>query len=38
MEHTQDALDEHKLATKIRNQSYQHLAEVWQFQKRLYEY
>ena len=35
--HTQDALDEHQLATKIRDQSYKHLYKYLQFQKGVYE-
>ena len=36
-EHTQDALDENQFSTKRRDQSYQCLAEAWQFQKGVFE-
>ena len=36
-EHTQDASDEHQLATKRRDQSYKRLAEARRFQKGVYE-
>ena len=32
-DHTQDVLDEYQLSAKRRDQLYQRLAEVWQFQK-----
>ena len=36
-EHTQAALDEHQLATKRRDQSYNRLSKLWKSQKEIYE-
>ena len=36
-ETNQDALDEHQLATKRRDQSYNRLSKLWKSQKEIYE-